>query len=225
MTEKHKAKLRNKWRRWLKIIGSDLGDLLTSQDIFNEIQKVFKANKQIQSPTLFYRWMNDNYATRITVGIRRLTDYDRRTISLYRLIQNISENPTALSRAYFVSGYPQWMRDKGSADKDFDQFACRKSKLLSKFKLERDMRRLTNETERLRKFVNKWIAHTDLRQRVQMHKIPNYEDVADALKAVDKIYCKYILLLTRSGARTRKPEIVPDWKEPLRHPWIPDHPV
>jgi len=208
--------MRRKWRRWHERIGNDLGWLLTSHDIFEEIQSVIKSNKKIQLPTLFYRWICDNYAARVSTGLRRLSDSDKRTISLYRLIEDISENPEAITRDYYTSDYPREEMDL--TDWDFDNFADKGSKFISTFKLGKDMKRLKRDTTRIRKYANKWIAHCDL-NRVQL-QLPTYREVGEALKRVDELYCKYSLLITRAGTTTRKPVLQYDWKEPLRHPWI-----
>lgn len=54
MTEKQKTQLRRKWKRWLKQIGTDLANLLTSNDVFKEIRRMVAKNKQIQSPALIH---------------------------------------------------------------------------------------------------------------------------------------------------------------------------
>ena len=218
MTPTEKRNLRRKWKRWLERIGHDLGWLLTSHGIFEEIQSVVKSNDNIQSPTLLYRWMCDNYAARAAIGLRRLSDHDTRTVSLYRLIKNISENPQGITRDYYVSQYPERMQEMDLADHDFDNFANKNSNLVSVSRLQTDMKRLKKGTERIRKFADKWIAHCDLnRVRTQ---VPTYKEVGEALRNVDRLYCKYFLLITRGGMSTRKPVIQYDWKEPLTHPWI-----
>ena len=221
MTPKQKAKLRRKWRRWLKIIGNDLGWLLISHDIFEEVQKIMKSNKKIQSPPLFYSWIKDNYSARVAIGIRRLVDPDRaynRAISLYRLIEDISQNRQAITRDYYVSQYYKWMQKEGLAERDFDIFANKGDPLISAYKLNRDMKSLQRETQCIRTFTNKWIAHYDLKGRIR--RLPTFKDVDEALKVVDSIFCKYYLLLTRGSMTTRKAVLQYDWKKPLRHAWI-----
>lgn len=218
MNAKQKTNIRRKWKRWLERIGDDVGWLLTSHDIFEKIQRILKSNKNIQTPALLHRWIVDNYAARVSIGIRRLSDHDKRAISLYRLIKEISENPDALTRDWFVSQYQKMMRQMRLADRDFDIFANKGGKTVSKFKLKRDMKRLEKDTNRIRKFANKWIAHCDI-NRTSL-QVPTYKDVNRALSDVDTLFCKYWLLLTRGGMSTRKPVLQYDWKEPLRHPWI-----
>jgi hypothetical protein len=219
MTKKEKTQLRRKWKRWLKHIRGDLGGLLTAHDILECVLEIANNNVNVRSPNLFLSWIVSNYSVRVAVGIRRLTDHDKRAISLYRLIEDISEHPKAITRSYYVSSY----RDKklardGFADSDFDKFASRGSNLVSRHKLERDMKRLQKATDRIRRFTNKWFAHWDPRCRIR--RLPTFEDAKESLEAIDKVFCKYYLLLKRGGLTTIKPVLQYDWKEPLRHPWI-----
>jgi hypothetical protein len=213
------VQIRRKWRRWLKTIGHDLGNLLTSRDIHEQIRHmIVSLNKRIKAPSLYYNWLVNNYVDSITIRIRRLGDHDRRCISLYRLIEDILENRSVLTRDYYVSRYPKWMQEQGFADRDFDNFAKKRSKLISERKLEHDMRRLDKDIDHIRKFANRWIAHCDLRRR--RLRTRTHKDVDSALKDVDELFCKYNLLVTRGGMTTAKPVLQFDWREPLRHAWI-----
>ena len=110
------------------------------------------------------------------------------------------------------------MQKEGLAERDFDIFANKGDPLISSYKLNRDMKILQRETQRIRTFTNKWIAHYDLKGRIR--RLPTFKDVDEALKVVDSIFCKYYLLLTRGSMTTRKAFLQYDWKKPLRHAWI-----
>jgi len=218
MTEKQKVQFRKKWKGWLEKIGNDLGWLLTSRDIFERVRNIVDSNKRIQSPDLFHRWIIDNYVARVAIGIGRLNDHDSRTISLHRLIKDISENREAITRDYFVSRYDKWLQDKGLADHDFDNFAEKNDKLISLDRLNDDIDLLDKETRLVKDFRNRWIAHFDLNREVE--RVPTFEDVDKSLQVIDCIFCKYYLLVDGGGMNTRKPVIQYDWEEPLRYAWI-----
>ncbi|MEN6423871.1 MAG: hypothetical protein ABFE13_00800 [Phycisphaerales bacterium] len=224
MTSKERVCIRRKWQHWLHEIGDDLGWLLTSHDVFMAVQEAFRENKNIQRPTLVYRWIKSNYAARISIGIRRLIDHDKRTISLHRLIQDISDHPDAITRQYFVGKCTLGSRREERPDKadlancDYDRFAKKGSKMVSKRKLSRDLSRLKQDTGRIKTFVDKWIAHHDADQR--RFGVPVFTHVGEALQDIDEIYCEYALLLTGAGMTSQKPVLQYDWKKPLRYPWI-----
>ena len=161
---------------------------MTSNEVFKEVRHIINNNKNIQKPTLFPRWILNNYAHSIAVGIRRLSDKDTRSISLYKLIDDISKNREAITRSYYVSRYNKWMRKEGLADRDFDQFANKRDNILSLYQLQRDMNKLRKDTFRITRFVNKYIAHCDICQK--RCKPPTFNDVDNVLKDHDGLYCK-----------------------------------
>jgi hypothetical protein len=232
MTCEEKARIRKKWKRWLKAIGNDLGCLLIAHEMFVVIQAAFKDNKNIQRPSLVYRWIADNYAARAAVGIRRLTDRhgainrknQERPISLHWLIQDISDHADTITRQDFIAGCTRGNRGRGRIDAaecaayDYNQFADRGCDEISKRKLSQDLKRLSRDTKRVKTFVDKWIAHHDADQR--RFPVGTYADVGEALKDIDEIYCTCVLLLTGDTVLSAKPELQYDWREPLRHPWI-----
>lgn len=221
MDSKTKKALLRKWRIWLKIIGQDLGELLTAHNIYERVVEIHNNNEHLKKlPTLFFNWIFENYAARLTMGIRRISDKQEDVISLYNLIHQMQKNRDAITRNLYISKYSCRAREEGFADRDYNQFANRNADFLSVYKLTVDLNQIARETNRLRKFANKWIAHTDPKRRKKMRRIPTYEESKKALDSIDRIYCKYYMLLTRGGLRTRKPVLQYDWKEPLRIPWI-----
>ena len=215
MTQKERENLRRKWRRRLRKTEQYLSVLLTTHRVFEKVHSIAVSNNQIRSPKLFYNLLRNNYLISITIGISRLGDPDKRSISLYNLIEDIKKHPKAITREYFVSGYRR--QDRELADSDFNRFANKKNNFLSIRKLHRDLTGLKRALHIVRNFRNKWIAHLDIKRR--SYKRPTYNDIAKALKAVDDLWSNYNLLLNRVE-RSSEPVLQYDWKEPLRHIWI-----
>ncbi len=110
-----------KWIKWLKIIESEIYDLIITKDIFWEVQDLIKKNKKIQKPSIFNKYMGDTYISHVIIGIRRQVKIDNKSISFARLLSDINKDPIKITRNYFINLY------KGSAvediaDNDFDQF-------------------------------------------------------------------------------------------------------
>ena len=218
MTLKEKRNLKRKWKRWLDKIGQYLGVLLTSYEVYEDVKKIVYKNKKIQKPALLHNWINNNYLHTVYTGIRRLGDKDKRTVSLYRLIEDIYNHNSAITRKDYISGYPKWMREKGMADADYNTFASKTSDILSKAKLKKDLKNIQREIRTIKNYTDKWIAHLDLKRK--QIKRPTLKDIKMSLNCLDKIFCKYNMLITRGGMITRKPSLAIDWKESLRYPWI-----
>jgi len=222
MTAKEKVKKRKKWRRWLKKIQVKISKLLESRYIFQEIGEIIKSNPNAQSPALINHWIINNYVSRMSVGIRRLTDKRHGTVSLYRLIEDIANNPQAMSRDYFLKRYPRRLRDNALASRDFDRFANRGQKFINHRKLRRDLENPLKKTERIKKFVNKWIAHHDEHRSTKMRRFPTFNELDEALTLLDETACKYYGLINNRKVDTFFASIHFDWKKPLKYPWIID---
>lgn len=222
MTAREKAKMRRKWKRWLKKIIGEIQNLLVSQYIFQEIGKIVESNPKTPSPSLFNHWMINNYVSRMAVGIRRLTDKNPRTISLYNLIEDIADNPKAIGRDYFFHRYPERMRDGELATRDFQEFANKGQKFINPKGLRRDSKKLLRESKRIKDFVDKWIAHHDKDRASKVRHIPTFNEMDEALTLLDKTACKYHGLINGRHADTLLPGIYSDWRKPLRYAWIID---
>ena len=213
--------LRKKWKIWIDKIGHDLGDLLISQDVLKEVSQIVASNRRIQSHLFFFTWIQNNYVDSIVVGLGRLNDHDSRTISFHNLIKEVLANPEAITRDYYISRYPEWMRDAGRVggiNDEFNEFADEGEQFLSKDRLLADLKLLDDETKQIKVFRDQWVAHLD--QTRATNQPLTFKDVEDALELLDNIFHKYYMLIDGAGMSTAKPSLNFDWKEPLRHPWI-----
>jgi len=214
-----KEQLCQKWKSWLDEIGNELGWLLTGRDFFWRLQKIVESNKNIQLPAELHNWIADNYVAKVTTGIVRMTDHHKGTISLYWLIKGIENNPDVITREYFMSQWHnEFLKKMGTADRTFDMFAKVGEQRVDPERLMMDLRNLDEQTCFVKDFRDQWVAHFDSKRKIE--RMPTFGDVDDALDTIDRVWCKYSLLLTCSAPETRKPAIEPDWEAPLRHRWI-----
>lgn len=218
MTKNQKEKIRQAWQSLLTTIEKELAWALTGHDIYKEVRNIVRKNEKTRSPVLFWKWMRENYLDSASMRIRRLNDADKGMLSLKRLITDIKENHEAITRQEYVSEYSKRMQKEGFADRDFEIFGDRRSSTISIKRINRDIEHLDKQTQIIRKYTDKWLAHAKSNRHNE--PIPTLRDLEKALDAIDNICMKYHLLLTRGGMRTCKPIITYDWKEPLRHPWI-----
>ena len=105
---------------------------------------------------------------------------------------------------------------------DFERFANKGKQLINTQKLDKDLKMLETKGERIQRFVDKWIAHNEINKRSKLRKIPTFDDLNKFLDVLDKMVCKYYLLVDGGGMTTTLPVIQCDWKKPLRYPWIPN---
>lgn len=197
----------------------DLTNLLASQKIFWELQEVAKQNPKVLSTGDFFDWMCSNYVATVSIGIRSFTDQSHGSHSLWRMLYEILENPGVIERAAHVRMY---VAAPGAeyGHSTFDNIVGRGRTFLSQRAIRTDLRRIEDSSERVRRFVNKRIAHRNSPGRIR--RMPKFSEVDSALRTLDEILCKYNLLLTGQGMESLKPIFQHDWRHVLWEPWIPE---
>ncbi len=211
-------KLRLRWKRWLPGMRRDLTSLLASQEIFWDLQEVAKQNPKVLLPGDFFDWMCSNYVATVSIGIRSFTDQSNGSHSLWRMLYEILENPGIIDRAVHVRMYvPAPGAEYGHST--FDNVVGPGRAFLSQQAIRTDLRRIEDSSERVRRFVNKRIAHRNSPGKIR--RLPRFNEIDAALRTLDEILCKYNLLLTAQGMASLRAAFQHDWRHVLWEPWIP----
>ncbi len=206
-----------KWNRWLDVIYADIQSLLVNRHIFQEVQAIIKANPKLQVPSSFYEWMGVNHAASIAVGIRRQLDMDSRSVSLVRLLMELKRYPEVITRRRFVALYKGHPVAAQFAHRDFDGVAGYGRSYASPGMVRSDLARLKQIGQRLRRFVNKRIAHLDRRK---YKNPPTYQEVDECLEVMETFLRKYVLMFRAEAHVKILPTWQYDWKAIFRVPWI-----
>jgi hypothetical protein len=211
-------RLWRRWRGWLPRMSADLTDMLAKREIFSDLQEVAKENPSVLNPGSFFDWMCRNYVVTQTVAIRSFMDQSRDSHSLWRMLFQILESPGVISRATHVRMYRNTPLGEELGHMSFNAVAGKLSKNLGQTAIRADMRRLEDASERVRRFVNKRIAHrTSLGE---IRRLPKFDEVDAALTALDEVFCKYNLLLRAQGLTSCHATRQYDWREVLWEPWV-----
>lgn len=195
--------IRKRWRHWLERLEPEITELQVSRHLFEEIREIIAANKKIQGPDDVHRWLFRNYAHTAAVGIRKMTDADKRSISLSRLLEEIEAHHTAVTRETCVSWYPKRIRRAGHSF--FDEVAGNGRDILPASVPARDRRHLARAEKRNRIFVNKSVAHLD--RRNLRRKLPKFNELHATIDLVEELFRKYKLLLAGACADP----LLPHW--------------
>lgn len=194
----------------------DMIDLLGMREIFWELQDIARDNPKILNPNAFFDWMCRNYFAAVTIGARRFVDHSRDSHSLWRMLFEILEHPGVISRRSHVSFYRNAPRRFGDAC--FSNVVGSKGKCLSQKQIRSDLRSLEDASRRIQRFVNKRVAHRTARG--QLRRLPNLNELDGALDSIDRILCKYNLLLRAIGMTSAKATRQYEWTDVLKFPWI-----
>ncbi len=213
------AKFRRRWRSWLPQMLQDISDMLDKREIFRELQEVARENPTVLSPGDFFDWMRRNFITAITVGIRSFVDQSTNVHSLWRMLYEILERPRVINRRAHISLYRCIPRGFYFGNRTFDNVVGPNRQYLTQQMIKSDMKELEDASERVRRFVNKRVAHRTPASK--MRRLPKLNEIDKALDSLDRIFCKYNLLLVASGMTSVHAERQCDWMEVLLEPWIP----
>ena len=201
-------------------MSADLSHLLGKREIFWELQEIAKENQRILEHGSFFDWMCTNYIAAVTMGVRGFTDQSHDVRSLWRLLYGILENPGVISRNSHRALYRGTLNspDFDMANSAFDNVAGKGRNVLRQRNVTKDLRDLEDSTDRVRKFVNKRIAHRITAGRLR--RPPNFNELDESMDTIVRIFCKYSLLLSASGKSSVCATRQSDWMEVLHEAWI-----
>src|SRR5947207_3373658 len=102
--------------------------------------------------------MGSTFIASATVAVRRQADKDEHAVSLRRLLEELKSHPPLFSRAYFSSLYSPH-HPKVLVEHDYDRVAGHGRNELDTADIQNDIDLLVAETDAIRHYVNKKIAH------------------------------------------------------------------
>ena len=101
----------------------------------------------------------------------------------------------------------------------FDNVVGRGRLSLSAQAVRSDLRKLEDTSERVRRFINKRVAHRNSPGKIR--RLPKFNELDAALDTLDNLLCKYNLLLTAQGGESMHATRQYNWRSVLWEPWIP----
>jgi hypothetical protein len=210
---------RSRLIEWIEIITKDLQDLLLDQFIFRELQEIVQQNPQFaRSPGLFTQWMASGFAQATAVGIRRHAKKDDSSISLMRFLVKVKNSPELITRQYYTGLYREIDAPIHIGQNDFDDIAGAGNDRLPISLIEQHIDDLQRSVHAVEKYVDKRIAHYDIKAPVGPP--PTFGDLSAALATMERLVILYTRLLTGKGYSRLLPTIQFDWTSIFRFTWI-----
>ena len=207
--------VRRRWKRWLLgRLSGEVAELFRHIEIYESLVAMVKVNDALLEPPVFFIWLKNSYVTAIAMGIRRQLDCDPRSVSLGILLREAELRHSLISRKCFRA----MMRRKGLTPEEADGDLRRRigSTTFKVAMATADIRRLERAENRIRRLVNKRIAHTGLLS--EMRKPPTFDEIKKAVEEIDKVYVKYDAIIAGGGLTTARVTML-DWSRVLAIPW------
>ncbi|MFH0829425.1 MAG: hypothetical protein V1907_04625 [Candidatus Kerfeldbacteria bacterium] len=212
----YKEQTIKKWKSWLEILRKEVHILLSHRLVFNETQQIIKDNLDIQKPSAFYNLLGQGYAALIVLGIRRQVKIDSKSISLAKLLAEISKQPNLVTRQDYIKLY-EGSKTSIFADKTFDKFAGTGKNEIDSVLVAKDLEQLRKAVRSCEHYADRSLAHIDKRGS---KKIPTFLEVNNALEILEKLIIRYELLLTAAGWTGLTPTFQYNWKSIFKYKWI-----
>lgn len=211
-----------KWINWIEVIHKDTESVLQNKDIHSRYLEIVKANKEIQSPSVFHEWTISNYGSYVVMAIRRQLDNDNNVVSLKRLLTELKQSPQLLTKQWFRSLYSSSTNNtpipmEAFADGDFKAHAGN-MKHLDPAIAEADLAQLEALGKNITRYANKQVAH-----RTKVEATLTFSEINKFLNEFEAIVKKYILLFTASGYTSLTPVFQYDWEVIFTKVWIKPH--
>ncbi len=197
------------WKRQFKIIEKQITELALRRFIYREVTKLIQTNPRLQVRSAFYDWMRTVYLTDMTVSIRRLVDWDKRTISFIRLLGDMIRHPEVISRRRFTHPYKNFMKQFGH--RDYERFAKPGQNILDKNLIVSHRKTILRSQKKIRHFLNNHIAHLNKYRR---KPFPTYAELEMCLDTLELLMKKYALLFEQVALAQVAPVIQYDWMAP-----------
>jgi hypothetical protein len=191
-----------------------------SRHIHNEVGAILHANPRLwRNNNSFYLWMATTYEAYALVAVRRQVDRRKGSISLVRLLDEISRYPHILSRERFVQQAiaSKLPASEGAMNRMFDHYTAPGANHIQADVVRAELRDLQAQTKSIEEYTNTRVAHFN-------PKVPEETPmVLQVHAALDHLYAlveKYLLLLR--AVKYEKPQLADEetWKDVFREPWI-----
>ena len=82
-----------KWRRWIERIVRDVRIAVSDRRIWREVRAAWSANPSLRVRTDLPRWIARMHSGSAALTVRRQLDIDRQSVSLKRLLTELSTHP------------------------------------------------------------------------------------------------------------------------------------
>lgn len=210
-----------KWTQWID--GAIKRNVLTMhlhRDTWREVSQIIEAHGELPD-SYWWEFMLDTYATTQAVAVRRQADIHKDVASLGKLIQEIRDDRSRLTREWWIGLWDStdpWERQRAAHGWD-TEYAGAVGVHLDPAIPTRDLDTLIAAAARVKAHVDEHLAHADA-SAVSATITVTLKDVHDPVGVIGELFQRYYTLLTAASMVVLVPAIQHDWMAVFREPWI-----
>ena len=156
---------------------------------------IVKKNEHLDKRSMFFGFFISTYGDSLVMGIRRqVKETNDDSISLAKLLSEISENPELITRSDFYELYQDAdpFLKALHMQKSFDEFADPNSSFINGERVRSDLRKLKEICLKAENYADKKVAHWD---KTEPSLDFTLEDIFKALDYLGELIQRYSVLL------------------------------
>ncbi len=205
----------------LERLGDAVVHLAHVDDVFCQVMAIIGGNPELNQSDVFQEWLGMAYADSMVIGVRRLVDTNKQTVSLTRILERVKPRAADFKRAWFVGRLDPTIRDK--ADRLFTKLVGGAFSELRRATVQAKQDELKAAVSSILDYANQYVAHTTAQPTV---KRITYTDVRLAVVSVFRTL-QWLRCIIQSAVMTSPvPKISTNWLKYFRVPWLaPNQPV
>lgn len=217
-----------KLKDWIERIRGEITKFFFLNHVFWEVQEIIHSNPTLEeSKNYFYEWMGDSFVYSAAMFVRRQLDVRRDSLSLLKLLRELSKTPTLISRENFLSRTTFQksvlaivaVKQRNEAERIFDELVGAGKNHLERALIQQDIEQLIESARSFEEFANHYVAHHSLHEMPSVK--PTFSDLDSCLDLMVGLLEKYYLLITGNRMPTLdKESFDPSWKEIFTFAWI-----
>ena len=210
-----------KWTGWCEnTIKDNVLTMYLHRDTWREVSKIIEDNGQLPD-SYWWQFMWDTYAVTQAVAVRREADIHKDVASLGKLIQEIRDDPSRITREFWIG---LWDTDdelmlRRAQQGWTKQYAGSMGTHLDPAIPSADSDALTAVASKVKAYVDRHVAHADA-SAASAGVTVTLSEVHDAIDVVGDLFKRYYNLLTASSYGSLVPLIQHNWKAVFREPWL-----
>lgn len=173
-----------RWRSWIERISDDLVRSRGSQRTWEETRKRWASNPSVWIKNDAIDWIRRSHADSLVLAIRRETDRDHRSISLWNLLSELERKARYVTLEQYTAHSGSDPFRQRMAENEATAWLEPGTRHLDPTLPAADLQDLERETKIVREYVNRTVAHRD--GSGGKHTV-TWLDLEDSLLRIEKI--------------------------------------
>jgi hypothetical protein len=213
----------DKWRGWIADQGRIRNQVLVMhmhRYLWRQFARMLREHGSLPD-SYWWEFMRSNYDVTQAVAIRRQADTDPRVITLGRLLTEIENDASRITRPVLAAIWqPEDSWDERDLDQALGRFSGSVGDHVDPAIVAADLDALRTGAAKVSTYVDRHLAHLDSKP-VPASDLPTLDDLHAAIDVIGVLFRRYHLLLTSADMPMLVPVIQHSWTAPFRVAWAP----